>query len=206
MFFIMKNNPKYTFTTGFSDQGIGHETTCFEVDELIAPIISVLNQKGYKTIYSCSGHYYRYDIDEIEFYENNDNDLEKTKVTFYDTDDIHEDESWGIPYIMFSLKVKSIPNIDTIPKGWSIKYMPIDINIQLQLREKYGSIFSNKKLSKYEYRIGLYYEKINALIKKCRIENNEINIYKFYSEIVKVMSKMYNWVISLDNYEYKEEN
>ena len=204
MFFIMKNNPKYTFTSGFSDSEIGQETTCFEVDELIVPIISVLNQKGYKTIYSCSGHYYRYDIDEIEFYENNDNDLEKTKVTFYDTDDIHEDESWGIPYIMFSQKIKSIPNIDTIPKGWFVKYMPIDINVQLQLREKYGDIFSLIKPNRYEYRISLYYEKINSIIKKCRMENNEINIYKFYSEIIKVMSKMYDWCNSLDD--YKEEN
>ena len=29
-----------------------------EVDELIAPVISILNKKGYKTVYSCSGHPY----------------------------------------------------------------------------------------------------------------------------------------------------
>lgn len=28
----------------------------FEVDELIAPVIQVLNRKGYRTIYCCSGH------------------------------------------------------------------------------------------------------------------------------------------------------
>lgn len=31
----------------------------FEVDELIAPIISILNNKGYKTEYCCSGHFNR---------------------------------------------------------------------------------------------------------------------------------------------------
>lgn len=29
---------------------------CFEVDDLIADSISLLNQKGYKTLFSCSGH------------------------------------------------------------------------------------------------------------------------------------------------------
>ena len=28
-----------------------------EIDELIAPIISILNKKGYKTEYCCSGHF-----------------------------------------------------------------------------------------------------------------------------------------------------
>ena len=31
-------------------------TNCFEVDDLIAPAISSLNRKGYKTAFSCSGH------------------------------------------------------------------------------------------------------------------------------------------------------
>ena len=36
----------------------------FEVDELIAPIIALLNRKGYKTEYSCAGHpYYDEDCD-----------------------------------------------------------------------------------------------------------------------------------------------
>lgn len=30
-----------------------------EIDELIAPIISILNKKGYKTEYCCSGHFDR---------------------------------------------------------------------------------------------------------------------------------------------------
>ena len=29
-----------------------------EVDEMIAPVIAVLNKKGYKTVYCCSGHPY----------------------------------------------------------------------------------------------------------------------------------------------------
>jgi hypothetical protein len=29
----------------------------FEVDEMIAPVISLLNKKGYWTVYCCSGHF-----------------------------------------------------------------------------------------------------------------------------------------------------
>lgn len=29
-----------------------------EIDDMIMPIIKVLNQKGYKTKFCCSGHYY----------------------------------------------------------------------------------------------------------------------------------------------------
>lgn len=29
---------------------------CFQVDDLIAPVISLLNRKGYKTAFCCSGH------------------------------------------------------------------------------------------------------------------------------------------------------
>lgn len=32
-------------------------SSLFEVDEFIAPIISILNKKGYYTRYCCSGHY-----------------------------------------------------------------------------------------------------------------------------------------------------
>ena len=36
-----------------------------EVDEMIAPIISLLNKKGYKTRYCCSGHCYECDDGEF---------------------------------------------------------------------------------------------------------------------------------------------
>ncbi len=34
------------------------DETFIEVDEMIAPVILLLNKKGYQTIYSCSGHLY----------------------------------------------------------------------------------------------------------------------------------------------------
>ncbi len=45
----------------------------FVCDKHIAPAISILNKKGYKTFASCSGHY------RIEFYEYFDEDISKLK-------------------------------------------------------------------------------------------------------------------------------
>ncbi len=41
-----------------------------ELDELIAPTIIMLNQKGYKTKYCCSGHYYNSSTTYINFDSN----------------------------------------------------------------------------------------------------------------------------------------
>ena len=41
----------------------------FICDKPIAPVVSILNKKGYKTVASCSGHY------RIEFYEYLDKDI-----------------------------------------------------------------------------------------------------------------------------------
>ena len=48
------------------------EDRSFECDDLIAPIISLLNQKGYKTNYCCAGHPYpHYEEMYILLYEDN---------------------------------------------------------------------------------------------------------------------------------------
>lgn len=47
------------------------KTSChgyvIELDELIAPVIIVLNKKGYMTRFSCSGHWYKYSTPYIVF-------------------------------------------------------------------------------------------------------------------------------------------
>lgn len=45
----------------------------FVCDKPIAPVIALLNKKGYKTFASCSGHY------RVEFYECFDEDISKLK-------------------------------------------------------------------------------------------------------------------------------
>ena len=62
MFFINKN----TFRIHTNLSNYENRDDFFEVDELIAPIISILNLKGYKTRFCCSGHYDT--IDETDQY------------------------------------------------------------------------------------------------------------------------------------------
>lgn len=62
----------------------------YNIDIMIAPIIEILNKKGYKTIASCSGHYH-----SIRQYKNG------------------EEEDWNVDgYIYFEDKIPK-----AIPKG-----------------------------------------------------------------------------------------
>ena len=93
----------------------------FICDKLIAPSISKLNKKGYRTIASCSGHYsYSY----YEWFNVNINELEKIKsnskniIKRIDTDSfdyISEIESTRI-YVLFDEKYL----FDSIPDGYKI--------------------------------------------------------------------------------------
>ena len=46
--------------TAMIEDGIASSMHFIKLDDLIGPIISLLNKKGYRTIYSCSGHPMQY--------------------------------------------------------------------------------------------------------------------------------------------------
>ena len=83
----------------------------FECDELIAPVISMLNSKGFKTKYCCSGHINSYchslsDIDGI----NNDN-----------------------CYIAFDMtKDELISNKFTLPEGFEFEDAPVSYEDEVE--------------------------------------------------------------------------
>ena len=55
--FIKKDNDcEVVFDSELKSQNKNCEGILFETDELFAPIISILNKKGYKTKFCCSGH------------------------------------------------------------------------------------------------------------------------------------------------------
>ena len=93
-----------------------HTEELFECDDLVAPILSELNKRGYKTKYSCSGHFSK--LDKTAFFDEiygvfivNDNEY------------IH----FSVPYIMFDENVVSISDIigenETFPvDGWNIEF------------------------------------------------------------------------------------
>ncbi|MBZ9622990.1 hypothetical protein G9F71_008990 [Clostridium sp. FP2] len=53
---------KKKFNIYYDVNDIRIKSPLFEVDEFLAPIISTLNKKGYKTEYCCSGH-----LNDIDF-------------------------------------------------------------------------------------------------------------------------------------------
>lgn len=60
------------FLMNFSGEILCPKTNCegdvIELDELIAPTILLLNQKGYMTKYCCSGHWYDYILSPYIFF------------------------------------------------------------------------------------------------------------------------------------------
>ena len=195
---LLSKDCKYYFTTTYNTKLKDTEydkKTCFEVDELIFPVIQLFNLKGYKTEFCCAGHYYRNDLKDLEYY---DDDIEQYKISFYDIGDMINDESWSHPYILFEEGiVKDLPNKDTLPKGWEIQYSPKLLRMQVKLYEEIGKLHVYKKPTTYKYKVGLYYEDIYKLIKHSRKDNDEVDLYKFYIKIVNVMSKLYKWVETL---------
>ena len=63
------------------------EHRSFECDDLIAPVISILNQKGYKTNFCCAGHPYpNYEEMYLFVYEDTKEALSST-IGFFKLDD-----------------------------------------------------------------------------------------------------------------------
>ena len=208
MFFLTKDC-KYYFTTSYSTpEGIdkSERQTCFEIDELIFPIIQLLNQKGYTTKYSCAGHYYKNDIEDIIF---DWYDMECSEVKFIDTSNRFADESWSEPYIMFDSGIEP-PNIDTLPKKWRVEYLPESIEERLKLTDENGIIDCSDKIRfstkpDYKYIVGLYCE-LKDIVEESKIiiVNKEIDFYKFYGRLIKELKNLYTWVSLLPKNKIKE--
>lgn len=93
----------------------------FEVDDLIAESISLLNKKGYKTLFSCSGHVknpnlyekYRYRKDEFEPMESSEYYIIKEDSEYIET---LEPYSFTSCYIMFDKEY----HFENLPDGFSL--------------------------------------------------------------------------------------
>lgn len=146
-----------------------HTEELFECDDLVAPILSELNKRGYKTKYSCSGHFSK--LDKTAFFDEiygvfivNDNEY------------IH----FSVPYIMFDENVVSISDIigenETFPvDGWNIEFDKdlnhIVLRVDRDLLEKY--IESEK--------------------------TNHLSYYKFYNKLLELHSNLFEWACNLSN-------
>lgn len=96
------------------------EDEYFNVDDLIADAVSILNKKGYKTLFSCEGHdksyqcyRYTYDISKLDEIKN-DSDCTIGKIREKDFD-FYVDVKISSTYIKF----KGHYNFPCLPEGFS---------------------------------------------------------------------------------------
>lgn len=127
MAFIHKNTFKIYNDSKIGNNRLSDIDAFFEVDDILAPVISKLNIRGYSTKYSCQGHPYRSFSDDIVTMEPGEslqeaihrghkhqqvNHIvsisEHTNYVFYESDTIPR------IYITFEKGI-SLP---TIPQGW----------------------------------------------------------------------------------------
>lgn len=85
-----------------------------ELDELIAPTIILLNQKGYITKYCCSGHWYeKYATPYIYFYNECTPESEYTLPSEFKWDDNKEERN--------TLRARYEPNENETKYDWVIR-------------------------------------------------------------------------------------
>lgn len=124
------------------------EEEFFECDEMIAPIISILNKKGFKTQFCCSGHaypsiedYYAKDTGKIDINKdriakiltkNGDDSIIKITKTNIIADSYpfssnftvaEQDSMDNVTYIYFDCEMPW-DRLPPLPKGWTIDRAP----------------------------------------------------------------------------------
>lgn len=139
MAFINKDSFKIYDNCQIGYDNIRDCDSFFEVDDLIAPIISKLNIRGYTTVSCCQGHpYLEYDCDIFGSHEPFPTDYEilgrfplTSNQTFvmYQHNNLNRMRS----YIMFDYGIK-LPNC---PTGWVETKTPMDSRVVLEM--KYSS-------------------------------------------------------------------
>lgn len=194
------------------------EKRSFECDDLIAPIISILNQKGYKTSFCCAGHPYpHYEEMYVLVYEDNFEAISSTFGPFLMEDDFLMDAA-----VCREVSLREVAEghqfdesmiDDTRP--FSVYYIETDDKL-------FGSIayisFEEKYFSDDDIPIGWelmeaeYYdpEKDEFVADKEHsvIEFNfdfKQDVYYFYAQQVATFMSLYNWAKDLPYIDEKTE-
>ena len=146
-----------------------HVEELFECDDLIAPILSELNKKGYRTKYSCHGHFSK--LDKTAFF-----DVVYGGFVVNDNEYIH----FSVPYIMFDENTVSLSDIigenETFPvDGWNIEYDKDLNHLALRVdRDMLEKCVESEKTSRLSY-------------------------YKFYNKLLELHSNLFEWACNLSN-------
>lgn len=149
----------------------------FEVDEMIAPIISILNKKGYLTSYSCSGHPYGMKSSESHIFDSKftgEEDVDEEIGTYMNITNskkvcvdgnyvkIYIGVTYGFDaYIMFKPEIE----LDvSLPDGWEYDRDLNGVCIRYH----------------YDFENGSYFSK--------------------YDKILKTMRSLFGWALDLPEY------
>ena len=202
--FVMAYIDRKTFKP-YSDISVSEvEQRSFNCDDLIAPVISILNQKGYKTRFCCAGHPYP--------------QYEEMYVVLYE--DTYEaiSSAWGafIPSASFFFEnaVCKKVSLEDIPKEHLFEDEEIDKSrpysvFYIETDDKvFGSVayisFEEKYFTEQDAPFGWELEE-----DECFDSNEGANhiiqfefpfnqdVYYFYTQQVAVFMNLYNWAKTL---------
>jgi len=169
MAFIHKGKLKILGDVFLDDRDPINNNVMFECDELIAPAICELNKRGYKTKYSCQGHY-------AQIIHNNETKRYETINAAY-----------SCPYILFELE-----DLPSTPTGWTKFYTPKKLIDKSKLYNKAGTILIESKEMIHEilgYEVRSY---VSLYSTDPRTMEND-NVFEFYRDILDLMEYLYNW-------------
>lgn len=153
--YIYKNKGnKYYIVHDFDDDlgEISNSEYTFIVDELIALPVKMLNEKGYKTAYSCSGHFFP-DI-VWDNYENN-NFKNDSDTIYYSSADFLDG------FVLGKLNYDILESYISFEKDYHFKNLPCD----WQYDSKFKKIY--KRYERNQSAFDFYKDMINSIEKLC---------------------------------------
>ena len=185
------------------------EKRSFECDDLIAPVISVLNKKGYKTKFCCAGHPYpEFTSMYMLIYEGHNDGISSIFGAFESID--HEFIEKALVFKEVSLS--DIPIDDRFEPSEIDETRPYRIFYVENDNLIYGSIayisFTKKYFSESDLPLGweMYDEEYFGEIDfedddtGCFIQypfSHEQDIYYFFTQQIAVFMELYNWAKAL---------
>lgn len=165
------------------------EDQYFECDDLIAPAISLLNKKGYKTLFCCSGH--PYGSIDTDICEEDDTEIDESFV-------LRRGKSIDIKYEC-NLDDKEI---EEYPYYISYKNNALDSAFYIAFKERYQ--FSYLPSDFYTDETLLIDDNNNNLIVtaiRCNLDlyTSDNDGFKYITEIFELNKRFYEWVEKLPN-------
>lgn len=175
MAFINRETYEIFVPCMIGDNSIGDIKLFFEVDDLIAPIISILNKKGYYTEYCCQGHPFLYLDDDII------HGVSKDMIESKYPDTIATIKLGTTTHYVFRkyknlrrsyIKFRSGISLPSIPKGWTIDKTIGQISDSLIIEKVYDSV---------------------------------TDYSAFFIELAQVMNELYIFALSLPDISYNDD-